>query len=108
TTPIPHHRLIGSHSAILVRYEDSAARSSAISRPGSVREKLGSAFFSAARDALLRVLPAKLLLGQLDLLHFFPLHDRPRQCLLRPPFGLLGLEIEKFPGFLVLPSGFQH
>jgi hypothetical protein len=40
-----------------------AARFNAISRPVPGRERLGHAFFPGARTALLRVLPAKLLLG---------------------------------------------
>src|SRR5205807_1993513 len=87
------------------------ARFNAISRPVPRRERLGRAFFTGARTALLRVLPAKLLLGQLDFFHFFLLHffllhsfllhlflhhGGARQCLLRQPFGLLGCDFEKF------------
>ena len=77
------------------------------------RERLGRAFVRRSRSALLRVLPDRPLLGRLGLFHFyllhpFLLHRRPGQRLLLQPFGPLGCTIEKFPGFLVLPSGFQH
>src|SRR5512143_2024156 len=63
--------------------------------PVPTRDRLGRALSPGARTALLRVLPAKLFLGRLDLLHsfrldlfllyffllhLFLLHRRPRQC----------------------------